>query len=53
MSFTLMEGAIVVVLLWIAWSIGRILAPWIVRRWRDRHHPDIKPPDRNKPTFLT
>jgi hypothetical protein len=36
MSPTLLEGAIAILLVWIAWRIGRLLAPWIARRFRDR-----------------
>jgi hypothetical protein len=53
MSFTLMEGAIVVFLLWIAWRIGRILGPYILRRMRDRSAPPKFPPDRkDKPPII-
>jgi len=36
MSPTLLEGAIAVLLLWIAWRIGSLLAPRIMARFRQR-----------------
>ena len=53
MSFTLMEGLIAVFLLWIAWHIGLILGPYLLRRIRDRKSPPKFPPDRNdKPPII-
>jgi len=61
MSPTLLEGATAIILLWIAWRIGSLLAPRIIWRWRQRHTPGHKwqkpekqsnPPDsENKPPF--
>jgi hypothetical protein len=52
MSATLLEWAIAILLLWIAWRIGAMLAPWIVRRLRDSYHGWQRPPDRkNKPPY--
>ena len=46
MSPTLLEGAIAILLVWIAWRIGVLLAPHISQRFRSRK----QPPDRkNKP----
>ncbi len=50
MSPTLMEGAIAVFLVLIAWRIGCLLAPWFVRRFR-RPGPD-RPDRKNKPPFI-
>jgi F420-0:gamma-glutamyl ligase-like protein len=53
MSRTLLEGAIVVVLLWIAWCIGSMLAPWIGMRLRKRRSSRKSPPDqKNKPPYI-
>jgi hypothetical protein len=50
MSPTLLEGAIAVFLVWIAWRIGVLLAPWVIRRFRS---PTQKPPDRkSKPPYI-
>jgi hypothetical protein len=43
MSPTLLEGTIAIFLLWSAWRIGVLLAPWVIRRFRQ---PGQKPPDR-------
>jgi len=45
MSPTLLEGAIAVVLVWIAWRIGSLLAPRIAGRFKRRPSSDKK----NKP----
>ena len=53
MSPTLLEGAIAILLLWIAWRIGSLLAPWIVRRFRDRRSAGKAPPaPKNKPPII-
>ena len=50
MSPTLLEGAIAVFLVWVAWRIGVLLTPWFIRRFR---RPGQKPPDRkNKPPYI-
>jgi hypothetical protein len=50
MSPTLLEGAIAILLVLIAWRIGVLLAPWFVRRFR---RPGRKPPDRkDKPPHI-
>jgi hypothetical protein len=46
MSPTLLEGAIAILLVWIAWRIGSLLAPHIVRRFRERASRWEKPPSR-------
>ena len=43
MSPTLLEGAIAILLVWIAWRIGLLLTPWVVRRFKLQK----KPADRN------
>jgi hypothetical protein len=49
MSPTLLEGAIAVLLVWIAWRIGVLLTPWVIRRFRR----EPKPPNRkDKPPFI-
>ena len=53
MSETLMEGVIVVLLVWIAWRIGSILAPRLIRRFRGRRSQGKTPPDHeNKPPHI-
>jgi hypothetical protein len=42
MSPTLLEGAIAIFLIWIAWQIGVILAPWIIRKFRRPKPPGQK-----------
>jgi hypothetical protein len=47
MSPTLLEGAIAILLVWIAWRIGILLTPWFIHRFR-RARP--RPSDqKNKP----
>jgi hypothetical protein len=54
MSPTLLEGAIAVLLVWIAWRIGCLLAPRIVRRFRDRSPRWQRPLNRKeKPPIFT
>jgi hypothetical protein len=50
MSPTLLEGAIAILLVWIAWRIGVLLAPHIIRRFKARK----QPPDRKTkpPTII-
>jgi hypothetical protein len=51
MTPTLLEGAIAVLLLWISWRIGSLLAPRIMRRFKGRS--GKTPPDRkDKPPFI-
>ncbi len=51
MSPTLLEGVIAILLVWIAWRIGVLLAPLVIRRFRDGRVQ--KPPDRkNKPPYI-
>jgi hypothetical protein len=53
MSPTLLEGAIAVLLVWIAWRIGSLLYPWFVRRLRERRSARKPPSDReNKPPYI-
>ena len=40
MSPTLLEGVIAILLVWIAWRIGSLLAPRIIRRFRVRSRRD-------------
>jgi len=49
MSPTLLEGAIALLLVWIAWRIGAILSPWVMRRYRQqrRKNGDRKDPPSN------
>lgn len=42
MSPTLLEGATAILLLWIAWKIGSLLAPRIIRKLRQRYPSDRK-----------
>jgi len=50
MTPTLLEGAIAILLVWIAWQIGSLLAPRIIRRFKGRSSSGKTPPDRkNKP----
>ena len=50
MTPTLLEGAIAIILLFIAWRIGSLLAPLILRRFKRRSSSDKSPPDqKNKP----
>jgi hypothetical protein len=50
MTPTLMESAIAILLVWIAWQIGSLLAPRIMRRFKGR--PGKKTPDeKNKPPY--
>jgi hypothetical protein len=50
MSPTLLEGAIAILLVWIAWRIGVLLAPWVIRRFRPQGQ---KPPNRkDKPPYI-
>jgi hypothetical protein len=45
MSPTLLEGAIAILLVWIAWRIGVLLTPCIIRRFKSRKNPrDPKDP---------
>jgi len=47
MSPTLLEGAIAVLILWIAWRIGVLLTPWFLHRImkpRKKEPGDKKPP---------
>jgi hypothetical protein len=46
MSPTLLEGAIALILVWIAWQIGVILTPLVIRKFR-RPKPDST--DQKKP----
>jgi hypothetical protein len=47
MSPTLLEGAIAILLVWIAWRIGILLTPWFLHRFRGARQ---KPPgQKNKP----
>jgi hypothetical protein len=39
MSPTLLEGAIAILLVWIAWRIGVLIAPLITRRLKSRKKP--------------
>jgi hypothetical protein len=54
MSPTLLEGAIAILLVWIAWRIGSLLGPRIIRRFRQRYPRGQKaPPDRkDKPPYI-
>ncbi len=53
MTPTLLEGAIVAVLIWIAWRIGSILTPIILQRLRDKRAAAKTPPDRkDKPPVV-
>jgi len=48
MSPTLLEGAIAIFLVWIAWRIGVLLGPWFARRFKGRRkpaNPKDKPPN--------
>ena len=50
MTPTLLEGAIAILLVWIAWQIGSLLAPRIMRRFKGRA--GKKTPDqKNKPPY--
>ncbi|MGA3170456.1 MAG: hypothetical protein ABSE62_05530 [Chthoniobacteraceae bacterium] len=50
MSPTLLEGVIAVLLIWIAWRIGSLLAPRIIRRFRVRSsRGKASPDDKGKP----
>jgi hypothetical protein len=40
MSPTLLEGAIAIFLVWIAWKIGVLLSPWVIHKLR-RKKPDL------------
>ncbi len=54
MSETLLEGVIAIFLVWIAWRIGCLLAPLVIRRFRDRYPRWQKPPaQKNKPPYTT
>jgi hypothetical protein len=37
MSPTLLEGAIALFLVWIAWRIGVLLSPWVIRKFRSNN----------------
>lgn len=59
MSPTWLEIAVAVLLLWVAWQIGVMLAPRVVRRFRARFSTPPTPPappeaspDRQKPPAL-
>jgi hypothetical protein len=49
MSPTLLEGAIAILLVWIAWRIGVVLTRLILRRFRERRNP---PEKKDKPPFI-
>jgi hypothetical protein len=48
MSYTLLEGAIALFLLWIAWRIGSLIAPRILRRFREQRQGAKTPQDRQE-----
>jgi len=53
MSFTLLEGAIAIVIVVIAWRIGVLLAPRIMHRWAQRRSRGKAPPDqKDKPPYI-
>jgi len=53
MSPTLLEGAIALLLVWLGWRIGALIAPWIVKRFRNRTRVE-KPPQnqKKKPPYI-
>ena len=50
MTPTLLESAIAILLVWIAWQIGSLIAPRIVRRFKERK--DKTTDQNNKPPFI-
>ena len=53
MSFTLLEGVIAIVLIWIAWRIGSLLAPYVIYRMKSRRASRKFPPERkDKPPII-
>jgi hypothetical protein len=50
MTFTLLEGAIALLLVAIALRIGFLIAPWLLRRRRGRSS-DNSPDHKNKPPY--
>jgi hypothetical protein len=49
MTPTLLEGATAIFLVWIAWQIGSLLAPRILRRFKRGGSSPGKPDEKNKP----
>lgn len=52
MTPTLLEGAIALLLLWLAWRIGRIVGPWMWRKLRGNRPGRHGRGGKNPPTVI-